>query len=316
MFCPNCGNQLVDGAKFCNGCGTPVASSQPAAAQPAAAAQPETQPTPAPPASPAPQPVSQPAPTPQPAPAAHAAAPQPAPAAQSVPTDQTFSYAQTAPAPNMGGAAAAYAPNFAGSATYTTAAPQNAATPAAVAEPDSIKAFIEKHSNGSNIFVYCVAFIAAAVMLYGFFMPWCNITTGGVSYAISPAAMMSGVGNGIWNANPHVVMLALYAVAEVACLLFIKNPKVRSIVCIAIVLLAFASTVNLYATVRETVDAINNNNAYNNNIAAIVKRTDLATKASVQNGLDIYFYGILGALATNIIMFIGSFRKKATAPAI
>ena len=199
---------------------------------------------------------------------------------------------------------------------YTTAAPQSAAAPAAVAEPNSIKAFIEKHSNGSNIYVYCAAFIAAAVMLIAFFTPWLTIVYNGASYAISPQTMISGVGDGVWNANSGVITLALYAVAEIACLFFIKNPKVRSIACIAIALLGLFYTANLYTTVQETVNSINNVSADSNATLNFFGRSDLATTATLESGSDISIFGYLGALATNIIMFIGSFRKKAATPAI
>lgn len=39
MFCPKCGNQLVDGAKFCNACGAPIGKTQAAPAGHAAYAQ-------------------------------------------------------------------------------------------------------------------------------------------------------------------------------------------------------------------------------------------------------------------------------------
>ena len=55
MFCPNCGNQLADGAKFCPKCGKPVARASNAAQAPAAQ-------------SPAPVPAYAPAPAPVPAP--------------------------------------------------------------------------------------------------------------------------------------------------------------------------------------------------------------------------------------------------------
>ena len=29
MFCPNCGTQNADGAKFCSGCGAPLGAQQP-----------------------------------------------------------------------------------------------------------------------------------------------------------------------------------------------------------------------------------------------------------------------------------------------
>ena len=44
MFCPQCGNQLADNARFCSNCGTQI-EGQPAAAQPAAAQPAAAQPT-------------------------------------------------------------------------------------------------------------------------------------------------------------------------------------------------------------------------------------------------------------------------------
>ena len=70
-FCPNCGNKVADGVKFCTECGTPLAIQPTAApvpprqAQPEPAQQPPVQPEPQP--QPAWQPPVQPQPQPQPA---------------------------------------------------------------------------------------------------------------------------------------------------------------------------------------------------------------------------------------------------------
>ena len=83
MFCYNCGQKLVDGAKFCSSCGTKISGFE----QSAPAPQVVEQPAPAP--APAPQVVEQPAPAPAPAPAPQVVeqpAPAPAPAPQSTPT--------------------------------------------------------------------------------------------------------------------------------------------------------------------------------------------------------------------------------------
>lgn len=42
-FCSNCGQKLEDGAKFCSGCGTPVAGAEQSAQQPNTPPQPEAQ---------------------------------------------------------------------------------------------------------------------------------------------------------------------------------------------------------------------------------------------------------------------------------
>ena len=83
MFCYNCGQKLVDGAKFCSSCGTKISGFE----QSAPAPQVVEQPAPAP--APAPQVVEQPAPAPAPAPAPQVVeqpAPVSAPAPQPTPT--------------------------------------------------------------------------------------------------------------------------------------------------------------------------------------------------------------------------------------
>ena len=48
MFCPNCGKQLNDNAKFCTGCGTPLQAAPVVAPQPAPVVAPQPTPSPAP----------------------------------------------------------------------------------------------------------------------------------------------------------------------------------------------------------------------------------------------------------------------------
>ena len=84
MFCSNCGKNIADDSKFCDGCGAPVS----AAAQPAAPAFDPFTPTPAPavePVAPAPAPVAQPV-----APAFDPFAPTPAPFNPTTPVEQPF----------------------------------------------------------------------------------------------------------------------------------------------------------------------------------------------------------------------------------
>ena len=66
MFCRICGQNLADGAKFCTGCGNPVAAETPNPAPEQSAAAPVETPVPQPQPTiePAPQPAYQ-APTPQ-----------------------------------------------------------------------------------------------------------------------------------------------------------------------------------------------------------------------------------------------------------
>lgn len=74
MFCYNCGQKLVDGAKFCSSCGTKISGFEQPAPAPAPAPAPQVVEQPAPAPAPAPQVVEQPAPVSAPAPA-----PQPTP---------------------------------------------------------------------------------------------------------------------------------------------------------------------------------------------------------------------------------------------
>ncbi len=68
MFCPNCGNQLADGAKFCPKCGNPVGQAQAPQPQPPVAQSPAPAPFPASSPAPAYAPASAPAPAPDPTP--------------------------------------------------------------------------------------------------------------------------------------------------------------------------------------------------------------------------------------------------------
>ena len=71
MFCPNCGIQIPDDARFCPDCGTvitPVGTPQPAVSEPAPAPQPAPAAEPAPVSQSAPMATTAPTPTPAPAP--------------------------------------------------------------------------------------------------------------------------------------------------------------------------------------------------------------------------------------------------------
>lgn len=56
MYCPNCGNQTIEGARYCNHCGAPIATAQPEPKQ-EPIAEPVVEQTPAPEPTPAVQPI-------------------------------------------------------------------------------------------------------------------------------------------------------------------------------------------------------------------------------------------------------------------
>lgn len=160
MFCKNCGKELPDNAKFCSGCGTPVAPPAPAAAPETPAAAPEA-------------PVAAPE-TPEAAPETSVAAPETSEAVPEAP-------AAAPEAPEAVPETSEAAPEAPVAAPETPAAVPEipAFQPAASAEQEGAPALGKKRRGASGIAVIAVGAIVAVVVLVLLFRLLFGIFAGG-----------------------------------------------------------------------------------------------------------------------------------------